>query len=430
MDKLPTELMSSILEELDPSDLKRVRLASKVFYDVSTDLLFKRAYASIHRPDLDVLSAMANHPAIRLAVREIVYAGAYFHYPEIETNECRMYHYRHFVGEQLFNVQQRVGRRIYRAHLREQEETRKSGEDLAIISTALAMMPNVRKVTLTNYFDGSPFRKRYYRVAVEPCGIPLRVGEGVHADEQFDHGFKVMCKAMSISGRQVEEFLTDYRRNEPIYHGMVPASFVCSSRELEHYRNAFRHLRKIHLRIDQSGPKGSYSVIRTGQLATFLAEATGLEELSICTDRDVKGVPLPRLGLGLSTHKWEHLRCLTLQDMRIPFEEFSAFAQLQREQMPSLEKLNLTSIRLLKGEWTAAAHKLNEFKGPALTSVSCLYLSEKPFPSRYVGDGVVERLILGLDLDDFHIPSPEELDEYDTEESDFSYEASEYSSDE
>ncbi|KAI4867647.1 hypothetical protein F4820DRAFT_445881 [Hypoxylon rubiginosum] len=279
MDKIPQEIMFQILERVCVFGLKKVRLASRIFYPVATDLLFRRTYASIHRQDLDVLSAMASHPTIRLAVRKVIYVGVYFHYLEISVD--RTY------PRDEWEID--VGRQFYRACLREQEEMRKSGKDLAIISAALATMPNVRKVKFTNhwgYHSYPPFARSYNEFAAVPRGVPIRIGKGKYEYEPFDYGFKIMCEAISISSTQIEKFSTHYCRNYPsrpgkvvAKDGIVPASFVCSSRELEHCRNAFRHARKITLTIDQSGPQDD-SILQSDQAARVLTAAIDLQELA------------------------------------------------------------------------------------------------------------------------------------------------------
>ncbi|KAI1771189.1 hypothetical protein F4818DRAFT_215019 [Hypoxylon cercidicola] len=375
MDRLPTELMLNVLEKFSRQDLKSVRLAAKMFNPVSSKLLFKRAFASVHLKDLEVLSAISRHPTLRLAVCEIVYVGVYFHYPEVSEDR----------KTQLTSQQVADGRRYYRARAQEQEETRRSGEDVAIISAALVKMPNVRQVTLTNdlwRYDDVPLASSLHPFSVEPHGTPLRVGEGMHAQEPFDHGFKVMCKAVSISGRQIETLLTDYSDNisqDEYEHlgdiilniGIVPGSFICSSRDLQHYCNAFQHMREISFKLDTSDPQ-KFHFLQANQVARVLAAATCLEKLTFGMDNETSIIPLSRV---LGTHTWQHLHYLNLESITVKVPEFVG---LLRRHSRTLKKLVLYFVTLAKGRWVDVAHMLQRFEWPVLASLESSYLYETP----------------------------------------------------
>lgn len=94
---LPQELLLAILECLEKKDLKQVRLVSKLWCPVATELLFDRIYFSAHEKDLDVFNKIGGHPLLRKAVRELVYDTTTFRDPpnydayyDIQAAEMRL----------------------------------------------------------------------------------------------------------------------------------------------------------------------------------------------------------------------------------------------------------------------------------------------------------------------------------------------------
>lgn len=78
MENLPPKIISEALQYVPKRDLKAVRMVSSKLCAISTQLLFRRAYASVHLTDLLVLCNIFVLPTISLAVREVVYCGVFF----------------------------------------------------------------------------------------------------------------------------------------------------------------------------------------------------------------------------------------------------------------------------------------------------------------------------------------------------------------
>ncbi|KAI2630206.1 hypothetical protein GGS26DRAFT_102388 [Hypomontagnella submonticulosa] len=127
---IPNELIKMVGRYLSKRDLKSMRLASKTFKELLSEYLFTRVYASVHRADLNALRGISNHPEYRKYVQEIVYTGVYFRRAQLPDPTQPL---PQFLSEE----QHRQNCEIYRTCLDEQEETMKTGEHLAIITSAL-----------------------------------------------------------------------------------------------------------------------------------------------------------------------------------------------------------------------------------------------------------------------------------------------------
>ncbi|KAI1763545.1 hypothetical protein GGR53DRAFT_531402 [Hypoxylon sp. FL1150] len=359
-------------------------------------------YASIHLRDLEILVAISSHPTIRLAAREVVYVGVYFHYPvavsrQRDLNDPDFYQDEDEMQPRdvLYNCTE-----FYNARLREQEETRKSAYDLTVISAALAGMPNVRTFILRNTsFRSVPSHRSHFSQAMRPIGISLRIEEGVHAYEPFDYGFQIMCKAASISGRQIEKFQVDYEGRDVFFHGLIGedygllhVSFICPSGDLEHYCNTFRHLYTARLRIYNPGRQ--HHIFEAGNLPMILAAATDLEEMEVIVVNEMEKVTFAEVS---STHTWSHLRLLYLKGVEMTSEEVIGFV---RRHSRTLKTLRLRNV-LLKERWEGAALRLRRLRCPSLTTVICGRLYEVGRKSKVLGSEV-SNCILGLEYGSFY----------------------------
>ncbi|KAI6081562.1 hypothetical protein F4821DRAFT_264800 [Hypoxylon rubiginosum] len=380
MEKIPAELCFQIAGDLPKVDLKSLRLALKHFYSVSTTLLFNRVYASLHLKDLEVLSAISRHPIMSVAVQEIVYLGLFFQplRPAEKLPKC--------------------SRQYYDARREEDEATMREGKDVAIISEALARMPNIRTVILTNHWLptrnllgdchpslrsmkiypnderlGGPLAREYPPFAKKPSGGPLVRHDGVNIDPSF----RVMCHAISIADLPVQAFSVDYRvQIEPgrPRRGLCPATFHLEPDELEYCRHAFRHLRKISFSLthpdyfsDSVIPQLEWNSLQEGNIAKIFAAATELEELTFdFTDFFLPGtfldlrsdevyVPLEKY---LGTHTWHRLRSIGLFSKELQPADLLALLHRHRK---TLKHLSLEGITLHDGSWEKVAEEVRQW---------------------------------------------------------------------
>jgi hypothetical protein len=370
--KLSTELLMEIFRHAEKGDLKSIRLASKAFSAISSRFLFDRVYISIHLKDLEILSDISRHPVLRLLVREAIYSGIFFN-----------------------TFASSIMDSYYQDRLHEQNYTSRTGEDLAIICAALARMPNIKHVILTDHWyrprdffslrsisflfskpqGGSPLSRIYPEDAKRPGGRPLSV-ENYSGDCFYkDHGFTVMSRALSITNTKISALSIDYIGDST--EGLTIASFHMAPRDLVHSCNAFRSLREIKFSLSIN--KGTGEVWNTreealmmglGNIPLVLAAAQDLEDLSF----DFRGlysraIPLEAI---LGTQKWHRLRSISFfshilheTDLRTIFERH----------LDTLRSIRLVRIQLKTGGWRDIAEWMRSYM--KLERVSLHHLDER-----------------------------------------------------
>ncbi|KAH6954046.1 hypothetical protein BKA56DRAFT_603748 [Ilyonectria sp. MPI-CAGE-AT-0026] len=193
MEDLPPEITSEVLRNMSKRDFKVMRMVSRKFYAISSQLLFSKVYASLQWKDLIILIKISRHPALRPAVHELVYSGVFFPTSQPKGTD----------GSSESSVDQ-----YYCDRIEEQNAVLEGGINAATISAALARMPNVRRVILTNHWRptrdlfgqctfatrflgrvdipddarfGGPLHREYPLCLKKPSGCPLRMGIDRHA---------------------------------------------------------------------------------------------------------------------------------------------------------------------------------------------------------------------------------------------------------
>ncbi|OAA34217.1 F-box domain, Skp2-like protein [Metarhizium rileyi] len=396
MDELPPEVSLLIFQVVPKSDLKSLRLVSKKINMLATKFLFTRVYASLHHEDLDVLHAIARHPTLSTLVKEIVYSGVYFHMYEIGPEDEFLQH------------KDDPGRQYYLAHVEQQEEMLKQRHhDEVIIFIALSLMPNIRRVTLTNHWCptrdllgtgysipgyakpprdvkvGGPLSRAYPPSAKEPSGLPLQRGLRKHCRMNIDYGFRVMYRAMNLARPSIQELSVDYyddpcRSDRLLTRGISPRSLLFSPLDLKNCCTAFSQLRKIAFSLCPASTDDEWDILMEGNLAAVLAAATELEELTFdftCSSNDV---PLEKC---LGTHVWPQLRSIRLLHKEMSSDELVA---LLKRHCKTLKVLCLDSCHLYDGTWASAAEEMCQWL--ALESATFHYLIER--------DGLYRQMIL------------------------------------
>ncbi|KAI1402540.1 hypothetical protein F4819DRAFT_276391 [Hypoxylon fuscum] len=340
MERLPPELSLQVFKYLLKVDLKSLRLVSRNINSITTKLLFNRAYASLHLKDLEILSAISRHPTIRLAVEEIVYSGVFFHHGQHSDQESG------------------PGREYYYARIEEDKITLRDREDVTITCRALASMPNIRTVTLTNYW---------------PHDYATRKSPG-NARINIDRGFSVMCRAVSISDLPVQEFSVDYasHHRNGVTAGLSAASFLLDPYELKYCCAAFRRLRRISLSLSKPKKDEEWDILMEGNVAKVLAAATELEELTLNFTIRSNNVPLEKYT---GTHTWPCLRSLKLCEKELPQTELVGLLHRHRQ---TLKTLCLEEVNLEDGTWQSLVEETRQWL--RLESVSFHWLGERVDP--------------------------------------------------
>ena len=96
---LPTEIVQSILQLLEKSDLKSVRLTSHLYNCCATEFLFDTVYISAFKIDYEVFSAVAEHPHISKCIKHLKYDASQF-FPKISWDS-----YQGDLCQQFFQIE-------------------------------------------------------------------------------------------------------------------------------------------------------------------------------------------------------------------------------------------------------------------------------------------------------------------------------------
>ncbi|MCJ1455383.1 hypothetical protein MMC28_005738 [Mycoblastus sanguinarius] len=76
--KLPNEITSQVLENLDKENLKRARLVSTVWCHYASEYLFTKVYISPRKEDIDVFKLITRHPRLSHCVKTLEHDAASF----------------------------------------------------------------------------------------------------------------------------------------------------------------------------------------------------------------------------------------------------------------------------------------------------------------------------------------------------------------
>ena len=158
MDHLPTELWAKVCSLSDIKSLKRLRLANSGFTQTAARYLFEGLYVTLIPRYLDKVTEVAFHPSLRFYVRTL-----YFDYTTLDKR-CANYNiWEDEIDNDIFYRQETTAEdqvqevvmsqaELKRHHatfsqlLASQEACFDDRTDLAMLSAALAMLPNLRVI--------------------------------------------------------------------------------------------------------------------------------------------------------------------------------------------------------------------------------------------------------------------------------------------
>ncbi|EER40593.1 predicted protein [Histoplasma capsulatum H143] len=164
--------------------------------------------------------------------------------------------------------------------------------------------------------------------------------------------------------------------------GIYVGSFCVTSRMLNHFINAFRHLRKISFSLylqgrdhdcdisdDMDDHIDDWLALTEGNVAKVFTAATDLEELAIDFTDSMNRITLNNFW---GDHTWHRFRSLKLFRKRMYQNEL---VELLRRYCKTLEVLHLYSIVIHGGGWPEVADVMRECV--ALRSLSFGRLGER-----------------------------------------------------
>ena len=181
---LPPEILRLIANLLLKSDLKCLRVVSKSWHALVTDLLFDRVFVSPRARDLEVLKSISAHATIRTKVKELIYDTSHFSHMSgedyfarahmiIEDSEWSKSHsqliyprnFRRFVRAVHANVAYDVLLRKYantlfirkgfedwQRYFLDEKERLDTGTFFSDFCTGIKALPNLRRLTMNSGF--------------------------------------------------------------------------------------------------------------------------------------------------------------------------------------------------------------------------------------------------------------------------------------
>jgi hypothetical protein len=350
---LPTELILNIFRLVDKAGLKTLRLVSKRCNAIAPEILFSSVSASPHTQDLEILRLISEHEDFRHYVREITYFEVYFHFGRHPIiGACSMF--------KPYSIFEPIESETL------EDPTLRPEVHVSTIASAIAKMPNLRRLVLKNHWlpprdhssyiysdeemgntalHGPRTSRGFDPMPEKPYGVAVgREGR------EFDYGFEVMSNALEISGVHLQSFSVDYVQGKDLNwlpDGLHLDTFLkMSPRDVEHACNAFRHLRQISLSLSRWVNNTSGA---TDNLAKILATTENLEDLKLNFGHTrLLGAHLKDL---FGTCTWRRLRTLRLSNALVDGKELANIVYRHRK---TLKSLHLWRIYLENDWWTWA----------------------------------------------------------------------------
>lgn len=142
MERLPPELLAPVCSFSDIRSLKKLRLVNKTFADIGARFLFETLYVTLIPRYLHKVTEVAYHPTLRFHVHTLV-----FHYDILDQKFAEYETWKAEVDKVKYPQADVELSRTYTCNLlAEQKACFDERMDLAMLSAALAMLPNLRTI--------------------------------------------------------------------------------------------------------------------------------------------------------------------------------------------------------------------------------------------------------------------------------------------
>ena len=164
MERLPPELLATVCSFSDIKSLKKLRLVNKTFADIAAKFLFETLYVTLIPRYLHKATEVAYHPTLRFHVHTLV-----FHDDVLDQKFAKYEIWKAEVDETENPNLQYVQADLERCYtytcnlLAEQKAFFEDRMDLAMLSAALAMLPNLQNIE-SNYETCLFFGRKNVRV--------------------------------------------------------------------------------------------------------------------------------------------------------------------------------------------------------------------------------------------------------------------------
>lgn len=322
-------------------NIQSFRLVCKDFAAAGLPFLTSTAYLTQYHHDLDVLSAISQHPYISKQIRTMICDDSCLSFIETSDSvEITPY------GDYCIKMYD------------EQRSIKCQGNDLAILCAALTQLPNLRSITVTdkcNYMDDSystPVRgsNAWKDNGLSPRQWPKKAPPTDVWDQASSphHTFVTVVRALSIMSHKIHELYIEGRN-----FGMSHRIFDASPKDFTHLCNVFTNLRKVKLAInDHSERRWEKRTVGSGLIGNLLSTANSLESLrldSVPPEASEESCPNLTLSTGLGMKIWPYLRYFALVGFYI--DEHHDFVEFLTRHRATLREVEFNRLAFGDATW-------------------------------------------------------------------------------
>lgn len=310
MERLPPELLAQVCSLCDIRSLKKIRLINTTFAQIAAQYLFEGLCVALIPRYLDRVAEVALHPTLRFHVRTL-----YFDYDILDEGFAEYDVWKAEIspgaetpaeanaqGQEQISSGQLSQADLDRSHtnfcrlLASQKALFDGRMDLAMLSAALAMLPNLRTIeSLERSFcrEALPTKPYYSVRGIEYGWVPVLsdVHMGTLLPAPFVDPFVSLRPGLA---RPLVSLLSGlgltWRPVHSIDTGEIPWSFwdedgppVLQHGEQLLIHDAFRHLKRMHINIlvDAFDLKGRLQGLLPAAVTNFIGAAPGLRLLDL-----------------------------------------------------------------------------------------------------------------------------------------------------
>lgn len=364
---LPPEVLSLVCGILCKGDLKRVRQVSKIWEQAAVPHLFDEIFISLDMADFRIAKLVIRH--FSHYIRTLVFSSTY--YEKMDRESFSQY----LDGEpsiDFFDAD--IGTShidysfvLYSVARKKQQENITNKSYLTYLSFALANLPRIRKIVLTDtsssrsmpYQSLQVYQSRRLRACpFKQCGLiatdhlPDIVRESGFSRRGSTNPWRLMLSALSATNENVRELTMEPGDMEL---STDTAAFSMSPRDLSQAMTYFRNLTKLRLSLDSDSERFSTNFDTRHvhrNVAKLLRSAINLESLSLDLSDDwITDHDYPTLQEILGQCRFPKLKSLILSFLTSSDEELLQLLRYSK----NLEQITIACHTLTKGSWMRVA---------------------------------------------------------------------------
>ncbi|KAL8792516.1 MAG: hypothetical protein Q9195_004886 [Heterodermia aff. obscurata] len=358
--RLPTEIHSLVLKELDRESLLRVRLTCKTLTYHATPLIFKRLHVWLEEDSLQKLVNIANEPHLQKHVRFIDFGmDLFYDISGPQFKRCMLPQHSSPRALKLSKSDAAIVKsawNIYRRYYIKQHNLTTTGRDLAMFARAIAAfsaLESIRLVDFQWYVEGTNKGPKLLKKET------LLRQDMLNADS-IAASMPVGWQQLSILIRALAASRGDKLQNLQLHLHSPNISregfySTLSAEDANFAKSAFSGLKRLSLNlapVSYTIQTGWKKTSTESSVATILKAATEVEELQLAFPIVRKNHPRVELS-----SEWKDLiqptcfgKLKTLSIKRAILNE-AEFVSFLTQSCQELKRLDLWGVRVVEDSW-------------------------------------------------------------------------------